>query len=90
MFFPILNHHIMMILNGEKHGLFAVSDSFEYLLYTSESDVHRRQIVTYKDDPRAERVNPFALFFIKYLSINHRDQRVFPILIIINVLGSSS
>ena len=26
-------------------------------LYTSESDVYRRQILTYKDDPRAERVN---------------------------------
>ena len=26
-------------------------------LYTSESDVYRRQILTYKVDPRAERVN---------------------------------
>ena len=26
-------------------------------LYTSESDVHSRQILTYKNDPRAERVN---------------------------------
>ena len=26
-------------------------------LYTSESDVYRRQILTYKDDPRAERIN---------------------------------
>ena len=26
-------------------------------LYTSESDVYRRQILTYKDGPRAERVN---------------------------------
>ena len=25
-------------------------------LYTSESDVCRRQILTYKDDPRAERI----------------------------------
>ena len=25
-------------------------------LYTSESDVYRRQILTYKDDPRAERL----------------------------------
>ena len=29
-------------------------------LYTSESDVYRRQIMTYKDGPRAERVNPTA------------------------------
>ena len=29
-------------------------------LYTSESGVYRRQILTYKDDPRAERVkSPF-------------------------------
>ena len=27
-------------------------------LYTSESDVYRRQILTYKDSPRAERVDP--------------------------------
>ena len=26
-------------------------------LYTSESDVYRRQILTYKEGPRAERVN---------------------------------
>ena len=26
-------------------------------LYTSESDVYRRQILTYKDGPRTERVN---------------------------------
>ena len=26
-------------------------------LYTSESDVYRRQILAYKDGPRAERVN---------------------------------
>ena len=51
-----------------KSGL---SDSFEYLrplelfqffqcgdcLYTSESDVYRRQIMTYKDGPRTERVS---------------------------------
>ena len=30
-------------------------------LYTSESDVYRRQIMTYKDGPRTERVKaPFA------------------------------
>ena len=28
-------------------------------LYTSESDVYRRQIVTCKDDPRTESVNPY-------------------------------
>ena len=28
-------------------------------LYTSESDVHRRQILTYKDGPRAERLKPY-------------------------------
>ena len=27
------------------------------ILYTSESDVSRRQILTYKDGPRTERVN---------------------------------
>ena len=29
-------------------------------LYTSESDVYRRQILTYKDGPRAKRVYPPA------------------------------
>ena len=29
-------------------------------LYTSESDVYRRQILTYKDGPRTEGVNCYA------------------------------
>ena len=29
-------------------------------LYTSESDVHRRQILTYEDGPRAERINLYC------------------------------
>ena len=33
-------------------------------LYTSESDVYIRQILTYKDDPRTERVN--------YVSVPHK------------------
>ena len=51
---------------------FALSASFEYLcydilkilyffqcggrLYTSESDMNRRQILMYKDDPRAKKI----------------------------------
>ena len=30
-------------------------------LYTSESDVYRRQILTYKDDPRTERMKIMAV-----------------------------
>ena len=30
------------------------------LIYTSESDVYRRQILTYKDGPRAERVKLYT------------------------------
>ena len=30
-------------------------------LYTSESDVHRRQILTYKDGPRTERIQIFLV-----------------------------
>ena len=37
----------------QKDSLFQGGDR----LYTSESDVHRRQILTYKDGPRDERVN---------------------------------
>ena len=33
-------------------------------LYTSESAVYRRQILTYKDGPHAERVNILYLLFI--------------------------
>ena len=54
-------------------------------IYTSESDVYRRQILTYKDGPRTERVNPCptrpvyvrnllqsveALYVVKWIS-NH-------------------
>ena len=34
-------------------------------LYTSESDVNRRQILAYKDDPRAEKVD-VCLFVERY------------------------
>ena len=37
-------------------------------LYTSESDVCRRQILTYKDDPRTERIN----IFIAAIDPSHR------------------
>ena len=30
-------------------------------LYTSESDVYRRQILMYKDDPRTERIKIFLM-----------------------------
>ena len=33
-------------------------------LYTSEFDVYRRQILTYKDGPSAERVEPYRTYFI--------------------------
>ena len=39
--------------------LFQYGDRF----YSSESDVYRRQILTYKDRPRAERVNMQPLFW---------------------------
>ena len=51
-------------------------------LCTSESDVYRRQIMTYEDDPRAERVESR-----KYFCVNHGEQKVFKI--IINVFVSS-
>ena len=35
-------------------------------LYTSESDVYRRQILTYKDAPRAERVKAFMCLMISH------------------------
>ena len=38
-------------------------------LYTSESDVYRRQILTYKDGPRAARVN-------KTVNIKTRDVQI--------------
>ena len=34
------------------------------LFYTSESDVCRRQILTYRDDPRAERVNYLGMLAV--------------------------
>ena len=40
-------------------------------LYTSESDVYRRQILTYEDGPRAERVKRWDIY------TNHKDQRFF-------------
>ena len=39
-------------------------------LYTSESDVYRRQILTYKDDPRADRVK------VQVMSIYSRFQYI--------------
>ena len=33
----------------------------KYTLFTSEPDVYRRQILTYIDDPRAERIKVFLM-----------------------------
>ena len=42
------------------YGLYKYFQFFQRVdrLYTSESDVYRRQILTDKDGPRAKRVNP--------------------------------
>ena len=42
------------------YGLYKYFQFFQRVdrLYMSESDVYRRQILTDKDGPRAERVNP--------------------------------
>ena len=52
-----------MYLSGSFENLFASTARINILffqcgdrLYTTESDVYRRLILTYKDDPRAERV----------------------------------
>ena len=37
--------------------------------HTSESDVYRRQILTYKDGPRAERIKIFLLVTVKSITI---------------------
>ena len=41
--------------------LFILTLSARWRLYTSESDVSRRQILTYKDDRRAERIKFFQM-----------------------------
>ena len=60
-------------------------------LYTSESDVYRRLILTYKDGPRAERVEPpvqiifhfFLIFFISRPTFNtSKNRRIANILIL--------
>ena len=46
-------------------------------LYTSESGVYRRQILTYKDGPRAERVNSLFITYCHlsgFLWIKHRTR----------------
>ena len=52
-----------MSLSGSFENLFGSTARINIVffqcgdrLYTSESDVYRRQILTYKDDPRAGRV----------------------------------
>ena len=48
------------MLWGYGHNRYFNSFSAEDRLYTSESDVYRRQILTYKDGPRNERVKPIS------------------------------
>ena len=49
-------------LKSLKHCLFGVSPFMRGdRLYTPESDVCRRQILTYKDDPRTERIKLFVM-----------------------------
>ena len=40
-------------------------------LYTSESDVYRRHILTYKDGPRAERVNRLSRLYSLFTFFYH-------------------
>ena len=41
-------------------------------LYTSESDVCRRQILMYKDDPRTERIKIFLMHNIR-IQMNRKE-----------------
>ena len=47
----------MSMLWVYDHYKYFIFLSAGIVFYTSESNVYWRQIVTYKDDPRAERVN---------------------------------
>ena len=52
---------------GGSPELVAYADPKPHLgdrLYTSESDVYRRQILTYKDGPRTERVKILILVVV--------------------------
>ena len=44
-----------------------------YFFYTSEYDVYRRQIMTYKNGPRTERVNVIAIQIIKNVYIRRAN-----------------
>ena len=51
------------INEAKEHHNHAASSHFQRgdRLYTSESDVCRRQILTYKDDPHTERIKTFIM-----------------------------
>ena len=57
--FPIHLNTYMYVMGLRPLEIFLLSQC-GYLLWTSESDVYRRQILTSKVDPRAVRVNPFS------------------------------
>ena len=46
------SHHDVLTLLARGPSLYVNGDR----LYTSKSTVSRRQVLTYKDDPRAERI----------------------------------
>ena len=83
-FFKTWNHHkclsylFPLQLNTQLMGLrpllvsyfFQRGDSF----YTSESDVCRRQILAYKDGPRAERIERQCIIILNYISHDYADQ----------------
>ena len=48
---------VVAIIGGALTGTFNIIRS---KLYTSENDVCRHQILTYKDDPRTERIKIFS------------------------------
>ena len=64
--FSIRNHHNVLVRSDRfiwihmswVYGHYILFISL--FLWTSESDVYRRQILTSKDGPRAERVNPLS------------------------------
>ena len=47
-------------------------------LYTSESDVYRRQILTYEDGPRTERVKYITLPLESKYTSKFNTQRLYP------------
>ena len=70
--FSICNHHTCLSASFEyAHYINILLFRCGYSLYTSESDVCRRQILTYKDGPRAERVN--EMFEVDMYMLNQQD-----------------